>query len=315
MKKEDRMMNEQHTYSPLMNLIRLSQPLALVEGVLLYALGAGIAHFLGNSIDWTTYWVGQATVTFLQLTSYYLKAYYDTPQPEENDSPVENKPNSINSQTRGQLSRSLVLQSALITMTVGAVLTVMLLVNGSIQLPAFIFLGLGLLLAFFYAVPPFRLVYSGYGELSMAIIMTNLIPALSYLFQVGDLHRVLAMVTFPLTALYITTAMALSLRKYGADARYDRKTLMVRMGWQRAMNFHNILILVAYLLFAAGASLGLPWVLTWPALLTLPIGLFQIWQMSQIARGAKPRWNVLYLTAVATLGLTVYLLNLSLWTH
>ncbi|HEY9087514.1 MAG TPA: prenyltransferase [Anaerolineaceae bacterium] len=298
-----------------MNLIRLSRPYELLIGVFLYGLGGGIANFLGYTIDWTVYWIGQASVTFLQLSSFYLKAYYDTPQPEETDSPVENKPDAPRKEFTGQLSRQVVLQSALVMMTVGAVLTVLLLWSGSIQPPAFLFLGFAFLLAFFYAVPPLRLVYSGYGELTTAILMANLVPGLAFLFQVGDLHRLVAMLTFPLTVLYLATLLARTLQKYGADVRYNRRTLMVRMGWQFGMNVHNILILVAFLMFGAAALLDLPWSLTWPALLSLPVGLYQMYLVSQMMRGGKPRWNLLNLTAMATFGLAVYLLNLALWTN
>lgn len=299
----------------LQNLIRLSRPFELLMGVFLYALGAGIAHFLGYAINWTVFWIGQASITFLQLSSFYLKAYYDTPQPEETDSPVDNKPDAPRKEFTGQLSRQVVLQSALVMMTVGAVLTVLLLWSGSIQPPAFLFLGLAFMLAFFYAVPPLRLVYSGYGELASAILMANLVPSLAFLFQVGDLHRLVAMITFPLTALYLATLLARTLQRYGADVRYTRRTLMVRMGWQFGMNVHNILILVAYLLFGVAALLDLPWALTWPPLLSLPVGLYQMYLISQIARGGKPRWSILNLTAMATFGLAAYLLNLALWTN
>jgi hypothetical protein len=61
--------------------------------------------------------------------------------------------------------------------------------------------------------------------------------------------------------------------------------------------------------------LGLPWSLTWPGLLALPIGLFEIIQINQISGGSKPRWTVLNFTASALIGLTVYFITLALWTH
>ncbi len=297
------------------NLIRISRPFSLLAGILLYALGVGIVSFLGQPVNWQTYFAGQAAITFLQLSSYYLKAYYDPLSPQEEDAPVDKAPLNGRPRTDGKLPRSLVLQMALLTMTLGAALTVLLLAAGSIKVPAFVLLGVAFLLAFFYAVPPLRLVYSGYGELVSAVLLANLFPALGYLFQTGELHRLLAMLTFPVTALYLAAILAAELQPYGADVRYERRTMMVRMGWQRGMITHNVLILVGYLLFATAALLSLPWVLVWPAFLTLPVGLFQIWQINQIAQGAPARWRMLNLTAGATVGLVVYLLNLALWTH
>ncbi len=58
-------------------LIRLSRPLFLLGGVLVYALGVGIARYLGMGIDWGMYFVGQFWVTTLQLAGQYLNEYFD----------------------------------------------------------------------------------------------------------------------------------------------------------------------------------------------------------------------------------------------
>lgn len=293
------------------NLIRIARPLWLLAGVLFYALGVGLVHFLGYAIDWQIYWAGQAIVTFLQLSSYFLKVYYDAIPTGSTESPVTDRDKPM----PGQLTRTLVLQLTLVLLTSGAAMTVLLLASGSIDLTAFVLLGVGFVLSFFYAVPPVRLVERGYGELASAFFIANLVPALAYLFQTGELHRLLAMLTFPLLALFLAYTLAAELRSYGADERHERKTLLVRMGWQRGMLLHNILVLAAYLLLALAALLGLPWLLTWPGLLSLPVGLFQIWQINRIEQGSPPHWNLLELTAFSSLGLMVYLLSLSLWTN
>jgi 1,4-dihydroxy-2-naphthoate octaprenyltransferase len=299
--------------SSLSDFINLSQPQALLVGALFYALGGGIVNYLGQSINWTTYWLGQACVTMLQLSSFYLKAVYDLPIGENRP---RSKPIQADKDGRDPIrSRSALLLLSTTTLTIGAVITVLLFANGSLNTTSLLMIGLAFLVSFFYAVPPFRLVYSGYGELALSFLMANIIPALAFLLQVGNLHRLLAMITFPITALYLAMLLALSLEGYASDEKYSRKTSMVRLGWQRGMNLHNLLILFGFLLFGLAAILGLPWPLTWPGLLGLPLGLFQIWQMSSIATGAKPRWRLLSLNAVATVVLTAYLVTFTLWTH
>ncbi len=88
---------------------------------------------------------------------------------------------------------------------------------------------------------------------------------------------------------------------------------MVRIGWERGIPLHNILILAFYLLIGVAVLTGLPWSLSWPVLLTLPVGLFLIWQMLQLAAGAKPRWKLLRYTAVGLLVVILYLYMLGLW--
>ena len=299
--------------SPISAFINLSQPQALLVGILFYALGGGIVHYLGDPINWTTYWLGQACVTMLQLSSFYLKAVYDLPAGENRPNRKLDDPGKTGEEVT--ISRSSLLMLSSTTLTIGAVITVLLFANGTLNTTSLLMLGLAFLVSFFYAVPPFRLVYSGYGELALSFFMANIIPALAFLLQVGNLHRLLAMITFPITALYLAMMLALSLEGYASDQKFFRKTSMIRLGWQRGMNLHNLLILIGFLLFGLAAILGLPWLLTWPGLLGLPLGLFQIWQMSSIAAGAKPHWRLLSLNAVATVVLTAYLVTFTLWTH
>jgi 1,4-dihydroxy-2-naphthoate octaprenyltransferase len=199
-------------------------------------------------------------------------------------------------------------------LTAGAVITVLMVAEGVLQFPSLVILGLAFLLAFFYGVPPLRLVYRGYGEFSEAVLVAALFPALAFLIQAGDLHRLLPMACFPLLALYVAMRLAQSLEHYGRDQRLARRTMMLALGWQRGMQFHNVLILAGYLLLVVAVVFGLSWGLAWPGLLTLPLGLFQIYQMNRISAGARPGWRLLKLTSAATFGLTAYFLALAVWT-
>jgi 1,4-dihydroxy-2-naphthoate octaprenyltransferase len=290
------------------DFILSSRPLLLIGGILAYALGAGIASYLGNDINWTSYWLGQACLTLLQVSSYYLRHHFDL---------IEN-PVISSSDEDPQLRvrrRQLFLQLAVTTLSVGAVLTVLLFTNRFLNPSSLVILGLAFILSILYAVPPVRLVYSGYGELVTAFLLANLAPALSFLFQTGQIHRMLGLITFPLTFLSLATSIVISLPVYASDIKYNRRTMLVRFGWQRGMIIHNYLIAAAYFLVVASGLVGLPWGLTWPALLTIPLALFQVWQVNQIAAGAKPRWRLLTYNGIATLGLTFYFLCLALWTN
>jgi 1,4-dihydroxy-2-naphthoate octaprenyltransferase len=294
-------------------LIQFARPWSLLAGIIFYALGSGIVHYLGFLTDWGIYLLGQAVVILLQISSYYLKAYYDLLE-----QPVKRRRSEADSEENKnepvEVPKQVVLQIAITTMSIGAVVTVLLLAQGALNISALIILGTAFFVSFFYAVPPLRLVYTGYGELIQAVLITNLIPTLAFLLQTGEFHRLLVMLTFPLTMLFLAMTLALSLPSYIEQMRLNRDTLMMRLGWQRGMFMHNILILLAYLLLGVAALFGLPWFLTWPGLLTLPLGLFQVWHMTRIANGYPPRWRLLMLTAISLVGLTGYLIALSLWT-
>ena len=301
-------------------LIHTARPWSLLAGVLLYALGGGIASYLAYPINWATYWIGQTCVTMLQLSSYFLQEYFDRagqppfeiPRPRPPKPPAEDQPEEPPVEV--PTPRVVFIQVAAATLTVGAVMTVLLFAQGKLTPAALLFIGLAFFLALIYAVPPFRLVYSGYGELVLAILVVNLFPALAFQLQAGELHRLLAMLTFPLTLLYLASALALSLQKYLEDIRHNRQTMLARLGWQRGMTLHNLLIALAYVALAGSVISGLPWRLAYPAFLSMPVAVFQIWQMNGIANGAKPRWRLLAFTALATVGFAAYFINLALWT-
>lgn len=287
-------------------IVRASNPMVLLGGLFAYALGAGVADYLGTTIQWTVFLIGLGSVVFLHLSSFFLKEYFDrSGQPAFTSSPLTDKE---------ELPRVSFLQIGVTTLTAGAVLTVLLVSLGVASPGFYIILGVSFFISIAYAVPPLRLVNSGYGELTLAILQANLIPAMAFLLQTGEFHRLLALLTFPLTFLYLAVFLAMSLRLYLDDLRKERQTMMVRLGWQRGMSLHNLLIASAYLVLAAAFFLGLPWRLAFPIFLSLPVALFEVWQINQIADGKKPRWKLLSLTAVATLGLVYYFMNLALWT-
>ena len=294
-------------------ILRALRPLSLAASFLFYALGGGIASYLGEYIDWPLYWSGQAMLILLLVSSFFLNEYFDRPGPPfatRTAPPHLDK----NENQPAPVPRVIFLMVAVTTLTVGAILTVVLFSQGNLAPPVFLFLGLSFMLAVLYALPPFRLIYSGYGELVIAILMCNLVPALAFSLQAGDPHRMLAMMTFPLTFLFLAALLALSLQSYLDDMKLHRQTMMLRLGWQRGIGLHNILVGSAYILLAFSIIAGLPFRLGFPAFLSLPVSIFQILQINSIAGGAKPRWRILAITAIASVGLAVYFMNFALWT-
>lgn len=295
--------------SPWRELLRIARPWVLFACIVSYAIGAGILHFLGGTVNIPVYLIGQVCVLLLVFSASYLNEYFSMLE-----RPVlKRNPNSNRNVDEFYRLRNALIQAAAVALTVGAVLTVMLFAQGVRGPAVVIYLGAAFLVEFFYAVPPLRLAKSGYGELATAFFITAITPALAYTLQTGETHRLLMLLTFPLTAMFIAMTLALELQTYFADIKEGRKTLMVAIGWQRGMNLHNLMILLSYLLIGVAAALRLPWSLTWPLLATLPVGIFQIWQMWQINIGQRPRWRLLRITALATLGIMAYLIAFALW--
>ena len=211
-------------------LLKLSRPLDLLGGVLLYALGVGMARYLGSPIDWVVVTLGQAWVTTYQLGFHYLNAYFLHPTTPRDRTritiPTDNENGKI------EMRRDLLMYAAFASLAAATSLTLVLMQKEGINGSIFILQGLFLIGAIFYCVPPLRLVNSGYGELVRSIIMANLVPAFAFILQHEELHRLVGMTTFPLTMIHLEMLLAIQLPDYYQNLKMGVQTLLVRLGWE-----------------------------------------------------------------------------------
>lgn len=287
-----------------LTLLRFTRPLHLMFAALAYILGAGVARYLGVPQRALPFWLGLAGVTLLQASMGWLaEAFRPLAEPLEDED------------TRAErlAFRNTILLAALAALSVAAVLALLLARVGALSPVALLFLALSLALALAYAVPPARFVNAGLGEFALAVHIAMLSPALGFVLQDGEYHRLVGIVSFPLTLLALAYFLALDFPTYAADQKYDRRTLLRSMGWERAVPLHHGLVLGAYLLLAVAPLFGLAWGLIWPAFLTFPFALLQIYFLRNLALGAKPDWKLLTVNALAVFGLSAWLLTFAFW--
>lgn len=286
--------------------LRLSRPLFLLGGFLVFGLGASIAAYLGRPIDFSLYVAGQALVSAIQLMTHYLNEYFDFPFDTENQNQT---PFSGGSGALGPegLPRQVALYAATVCLTIAATLGGILLVGGSVPIIAWILLLLGFLGAFFYSSPPLRLASSGYGELTTSLLVAGLIPYFAFALQTGEVHRLLVISTTPLIALHMAMMLVFELPDYASDLKHDKRTLMVRIGWRSGMRLHDLAVVFAIASFVIAYFSGFPRRVVMGMIIAFPLALAQIWQMGRIRRGFPPNWRVLTFSAVGLFALVVYL--------
>ncbi|MGB7115047.1 MAG: prenyltransferase [Anaerolineales bacterium] len=292
--------------------IRLTRPLFIIGVVILYALGVGIANYLGISINWVVYVFGQLWVILLQLSTQYLNEYFNATADSENQNrtPITGGSGALGTE---KLPRRTALMAAYTCLAFLASLTVVMISRVTLTPTALLIMGFALLGSLTYSTPPLKLEGSGYGELMVSIIVAFTLPAYAFILQTGELHRLVAMSAFPLTVMHLAMLLAFELPDYANDIKFRKRTIMVRIGWRNGMILHNILILSAYLLLGLAAINGMPRFVWLPVLLTLPLGLFQIWQMRHIADGAKPNWKALTVVSMSLFGAMTYLMTFAYW--
>ncbi len=273
-------------------------------------LGVSLVHYLGKDLDIINMVLGFFICLLMFAMRLLLNAYYDHPE-----SPISTMRNDdpVIEVLRG-VKRNLLLQNTLLILTAGAMLTAILIARKALAVPGFLFLGLALLGYFFCASPPFRLDKNGFGDLVEGVVTANLVPAFMMSLQGIDVPFILMQLTLPLLMLYLAAKSAFAFRDYGFDTIYARKSLVTRLSWQNTVVLHNLLILGAFLLIGVFLLLGLPWSITWPMLLALPVGALQVWQMIRIADGAKPGWTLYLWMAMGLVLLMAYLVQVPLWT-
>ena len=292
-------------------VITILQPGAIAMLTTMFFSGMGVAHYLGSSMDWGRSILACTAFYFLIWSRNLLGAYFDHPA----------SPTSILMSSHPRYDqfaaqkRTTLFTYALFAMTGGAALTVFVMVLNPFALPFLILMGMAVLACFFTVVPPLHLQHRGYGEIIEAIVVANIVPAAGLVLNYGEIHGVLAMLTLPVMALYLACLLVFTLPEYLVDKKGGKPNLLNNLDWARSMRLHNILVGSAFLSVAVFSISGLNWSLAWPLLLPLPLGFFQIVQMLGIMNGAPPRWQILKWTAGGTLGLSAYLVLLTLWLH
>jgi 1,4-dihydroxy-2-naphthoate polyprenyltransferase len=285
-------------------LSRFSRPLNVLLIALTYVLGVGIARYLGISPRVQAFWLGLAGVLLAQVTMGLLAEVFRVSADATADA-VE--------AGRQRTARETALYVAVAALAACALIAFVLYRDGALTSSTLVCLAASLLIIVLYAVPPLRLLERGFGELLLAIHVAYLGPSIGFLLQAGGFHLLLNTSILPLTLLLLATYLVLDLPSYAEDLKYERTTLLLRLGWENALRLHHVLLLASYILLGTSVVFGYSWALLAPAFLSVPFAVLQWNFLRNISRGARPIWGLLTANAIAVFGLTTYFLALSFW--
>ena len=276
----------------------LTRPVFLLGGALLYALGAAIATSAGVPIDWSRYVLGQVIVTSVQLTTHYANEYFDY----EADRLIGANRTWFTGGS-GVLHRGLIpLNAALTAARVCAMIAVVAIVAAMPIEPAMSAIGaLALLGGWFYSAPPVRLVASGFGELTTALIVAFLAPLSGLVMQQGPVDMRLIAITLPLVLMQLAMLVVVELPDLDADARAGKRTLVVRAGRARAAHLHSVLLIAAFAVTWITAAAG--WIDPRIPIWTLAVAPLAAWQFAGVLRHSYFGWRAYGVLAAGGVGL------------
>jgi 1,4-dihydroxy-2-naphthoate octaprenyltransferase len=275
--------------APLIAFVRLARPLFLVGGFVFYGLGVAIALYEGVALHVAALVWGQVAVTAAQLMTHFANDTFDLAADRANLTP-----------TRWS-GGSRVLAEGLLSPRVGLVAAlgsgvVALLAIGMVWLArpngwAVALLLLAVMLAWFYSAPPLRLHSRGLGEVTVALIVPVLTPLVGYTIQTGAPGRLPLRTVVPLACFQVAMILVINFPDAAGDHHVGKRTLVLRLGGERAARLHRALLALGYLSLPLLVWAGLPWPVAVATLLPLPLAVWLAWRMARGAWREPAAWN------------------------
>lgn len=206
--------------------LRLSRLKFLVGGFLGFGLGAAIASYEGAALTPGRYALGQALVTAFHLMTHYSNDYFDRASDARTTRTAFS--GGSGALVDGSLPPVVALVAALVCLAVGLALTVAFALREEWTMTI---LGMAIAgLAWSYSSPPLRLLATGAGEATTALVVAVLVPLAGYATFMDRIDVLSVLSTLPLAAAMIAMMLCVEFPDVEADAATGKRNLVVRLG-------------------------------------------------------------------------------------
>ncbi|NNC92309.1 MAG: prenyltransferase [Acidimicrobiia bacterium] len=251
--------------------LRLTRPVFLLGGALLYGLGAALST---DPIVWPNYALGQAMVTAIQLAAQYANEYFDVEADRQAGERRTWLTGGSGVLAGGRLAPITARRAAVFTSVVSLALAIAV---GTISGWAALVGLLALAGSWLYSAPPMRLVASRYGVAMTSVIVAVLTPVTGALVQgSAPVDRVIVVVA-PLFLLHNAMLIAFERPDVPGDTAAGKLTLSVRLGPMKSAQLHAAFIGAALAAQVLAIQPGpLSWVEGGWALGLAPLGALQV---------------------------------------
>ncbi|MBT8217547.1 MAG: prenyltransferase [Acidimicrobiia bacterium] len=272
------------------SFLRLTRAEFLLGGIALFWLGTRA----GGDISIGRYLLGQGLVTSIQLVAQYANEYFDLDADTAHDNRTwfsggsgvlaAGRLGPIVAKRAAQVAAAMAVLIAVAALAIDWRLTAI----GAIALVG----------SWWYSAPPVRLVASGFGELTTAIVVGGLVP-LTGAVAAGDIQaRLLTSFVAPTCLVTFALLMAVHAPDADSDARVGKRTLTVRLGLARSAQLHRAVSIAAI----ASIFLLAAWRPDWSTGLAVPgAALLMTSTMLISPHPSGTRANLLTFAAVASL--------------
>jgi 1,4-dihydroxy-2-naphthoate octaprenyltransferase len=237
--------------SKLMQLFHASRPRFLVASVAPVLVGSCLGYATVGSFNWLLFVLAMLAIMAIHSSANMSNDYFDHLSGNDwaNDNPTPFSGGSRFIQ-KGILSPKAIFLAALITLTFGAAIgVVIILLTQSIFI---LILGLlGMFGGFFYTAPPLKLGYRYIGEVIIALLFGLLPVYASYYLQTGLIDAVPLLPGCVVGILIFLVIFVNEFPDLKADAAVDKKTLVVRFGVPASAWIYRLVLIASFLIAAA----------------------------------------------------------------
>jgi len=291
-------------------LAHLTRPLFLAGGIIAYSIGALLARYEGFIIDLPLYIAGQMAVTSIQLMGHYANEYWDV----EYDRPNRNRTFLTGGSgvlPEGALQRRAALRASLLCALTALLLMAYLTLIFRIGAIPLILFAAGMAGTWLYSAPPLSLEKTGYGELSVALTLSLILPLLSYVLQAGRISMSAIFVSAPLVPMAWAMIAIFDYPDLQSDLETGKMTFLARLGCKRTTKIIAAALFCSYALLIPLLLVGL-FTTALLATLTLPAALLTIVSLRRVTNGSKS-YGSLVMLALVTFSATAILEALGLF--
>jgi 1,4-dihydroxy-2-naphthoate octaprenyltransferase len=253
-------------------LFRMSRPLQLVSIVLVYVLGLLIAAATGRTINSTAAILGWLVILPISMSIHYANEYAD----HETDALTKRTPFSGGSGALPEsgLSPHTALVAAWVSLLIGSGFALVGWRWGLLPSQALDVLVFGAFFGWMYSMPPLKLAWRGWGELTNASLGGVLLPVYAYTIQSGQVDLRIILASLPFGLLVLNNLLATQWADRGADAHVGKRSLAILWSTSKLRLTYTGVAAASYLMLLILRVTVYPEVVVWGSLLVLPVSVW-----------------------------------------
>lgn len=233
----------------LLRIIRMGRMHFIFPGLLLFVFGALLAVLSGAPLSWSRLALGYLVFMPAHLGMNYSNDYFDA-EADRHSEPTLFTGGShvlVDYPELKPVAGAIALLLAALSLMLG-----ILFVRHYFFSPWLLaYLVFGNLVGWFYAAPPVRLSYRGWGEISTMLSLGLLIPGMGYLVMKERLDATLALVAIPMVLYGLAFIISVEIPDMEADRRAAKWNFVARSGRETGFMVIATALALAMLTFLA----------------------------------------------------------------